>query len=211
GSGVSLARLAYRTADAGLEGLEWGIGIPGTVGGAVVCNAGAYGGSMVDVIRQVEVLDSGCDVHTVEASSLGLGYRQSIFKANALMRRCSIILSVDLTLRAATSRVLRTRQAEYLALRKMSQPREPSAGSVFKNPPGHAAGWLIEQVGLKGYRVGNAQISPLHANFIVNLGQARAADILSLITLAQEKVWQRFSIRLEKEIEIVNRGPGAPA
>lgn len=210
GSGVSLARLAYRTATAGWEGLEWAIGIPGTVGGAVVCNAGAYGGSMAEVVQRVEVLNSSCHVHYLEASALALGYHTSIFKTEGAGQRRSIILSVDLALRRAKAEDLKGRLAEYMAQRKKSQPRKPSAGSVFKNPPGYAAAWLIEQVGLKGHRRGDAQISPLHANFIVNLGQAKAADVVSLITLAQDRVWQKFSIHLEREIEIINQEAGIP-
>lgn len=208
GSGVSLANLARRTAFAGLEGLEWAVGIPGTVGGAVVCSAGAYGGSMADVLLQIEILNGASRIHSMEASALGLGYRQSIFKKEGATRERTVILTADLALRLGKAEILNSRLTEYTAQRKARQPKEPSAGSVFQNPPGYAAGWLIEQVGLKGCRSGDAQISPLHANFIVNLGQATAADVMSLIAAARDKVQQQFSVRLEREIELVSQDSG---
>ncbi|MBI2909095.1 MAG: UDP-N-acetylmuramate dehydrogenase [Chloroflexi bacterium] len=206
-SGVSLSSLARRTALAGLEGLEWAIGVPGTVGGAVVCSAGAYGGSMADVVRQVEVLSDASAVRSLEAASVGFGYRQSVFKKEGPTG--SVILTADLALRRGKAEVLKARLARYASHRRSHQPKEPSAGSIFKNPQGYAAGWLIEQVGLKGRRIGDAQISPVHANFIVNLGHATAADVMSLIVMARDKVREQFSIGLEREIEIVGPDTGS--
>jgi UDP-N-acetylmuramate dehydrogenase len=196
-SGVTLARLARETAREGLGGLEWAVGIPGTLGGAVVCNAGAYGGCIGDVLRSVEVITPEGDIHELNVDELGLGYRHSNFDWN------KTILSLRLALRYESMEALEARIVQYTAQRRRSQPSQPSAGSVFKNPPHCAAGWLIEQAGLKGYRLGDAQISPKHANFIVNLGRAKAAEVRALMQLAQEKVQERFNIQLEPEIELV--------
>lgn len=197
-AGGSLSSLARRTAKEGLGGLEWAVGIPGTVGGAIVNNAGAYSGSIAQQLQQVTLLDSQGVLRSMAVSELGLGYRTSRFQGES-----SVILSADFALQAESAALLSERVASYDRERRMSQPKEPSAGSVFKNPEGEYAGHLMEEAGLKGHRMGDAQISPLHANYIVNLGQARARDVASLIRLARERVRQKRGIILELEIELV--------
>ncbi len=200
-SGVTLARLARETAREGLGGLEWAVGIPGSLGGAAVYNAGAYGGCMGDVLRSVEVITPDGDTIQLCTEELGLGYRRSN------LRREQVILSLQLTLQRTPAAVLGPRITQYSDQRRRSQPSQPSAGSVFRNPPKCAAGWLIEQAGLKGYRLGDAQISPKHANFIVNLGRAKAADVRALMQLAQERVQERSRVQLEPEIILVGEWP----
>lgn len=200
-SGISLARLAHQTVRERLEGLEWAVGIPGTLGGAVIYNAGAYGGCLADVLKSVEVITPEGDVHELGIDELGLGYRRSN------LRREQMILSIQLALRRESTETLKSRIVQYTAQRRKSQPSQPSAGSVFKNPPKCAAGWLVEKVGLKGYRLGDAQISPKHANFIVNLGRAKADDVRALMHLAQDRVQERFQIQLKPEIELVGEWP----
>lgn len=197
-AGGSLSSLARRTAKEGLGGLEWAVGIPGTVGGAIVNNAGAYDGSIAQRLQQVTFLDSQGVLRRMTVSELELGYRTSRFKGES-----SVILSADFALQAEPADLLSERVASYERERRKSQPKEPSAGSVFKNPEGDYAGRLIEEAGLKGERIGDAQISPLHANYIVNLGQARARDVAALIRLVRERVWQKQRIPLELEIELV--------
>lgn len=197
-AGTSLSSLARRTAKEGLGGLEWAVGIPGTVGGAIVNNAGAYGGSIAQRLQQVTILYSQGVLRQIVASELGLGYRTSRFKGEN-----SVILSADLSFQAESKDLLSERMASYEIERRKSQPKEPCAGSVFKNPEGEYAGRLIEEAGLKGQKIGDAQISPLHANYIVNLGQARASDVASLIRLVRKRVWQKRGILLGLEIELV--------
>ncbi|MBI4302256.1 MAG: UDP-N-acetylmuramate dehydrogenase [Chloroflexi bacterium] len=196
-AGSRLTPLARRWAKAGWEGLEWAVGIPGTIGGAAVYNAGAHGGCLAQVLKAAHIFDSQGQINKVEASQLGLDYRHSLLRQQKVT-----ILSLEVNLHPGNAPELEERMANFVAKRRQSQPQKPSAGSVFKNPPGYAAGWLIEQVGLKGRRQGDAQISPRHANFIVNLGQAKASEVQSLIQLAQERVQREFSIALELEIEI---------
>lgn len=197
-AGGSLSSLARRTAKEGLGGLEWAAGIPGTVGGAIVNNAGAYGGSIAQRLQGVTLLDSQGFLRRMAVSELGMGYRTSRFKGES-----SAILSADFALQAESTDLLSERIASYERERRKSQPKEASAGSVFKNPEGDYAGRLIEEVGLKGERIGDAQISPLHANYIVNLSQARARDVAALIRLVRERVWQKHGTLLELEIELV--------
>lgn len=197
-AGSSLSSLARRTAKEGLGGLEWAVGIPGTVGGAIVNNAGAFGGSIAQQLQQVTFLDNRGSLRRMAVSELELGYRTSRFKGES-----SVILSADFALQEESRVLLSERVASYEIERRKSQPKEPSAGSVFKNPEGEYAGRLIEEAGLNGYRRGDAQISPLHANYIVNLGQARARDVSALIRLVRERVWQKHGTLLELEIELV--------
>lgn len=197
-AGASLSSLARRTAKEGLGGLEWAVGIPGSVGGAIANNAGAYGDSIAQPLQEVTLLDSQGDVRRMVVSELELGYRTSLFKGEG-----SVILSADLALHLESRDVLLKRVTSYDRERRKSQPKEPSAGSVFKNPEGEYAGRLIEEAGLKGERIGDAQISPLHANYIVNLGRARASDVAALIRLVRDRVWQKHEALLELEIELV--------
>jgi UDP-N-acetylmuramate dehydrogenase len=200
-SGISLAGLARRFAQAGLAGLEWACGIPGSLGGAVIYNAGAYGGCMADCLRSVRVANSSTKVEELAASELALSYRASAFTRGLLKGK--VILSLDLILHEGDAQALTARVAELDARRLAAQPRERNAGSVFKNTPEHPAWWLIEQVGLRGHCIGDAQISPRHTNFIVNCGRASAADVKALMDLAQAKVEERFGVRLEPEVTLV--------
>jgi len=205
GSGASFAALARRLAQAGLTGLEWACGIPGTLGGAVVYNAGAYGGCLADVLLGVRVANGGRP-NEVAASELALGYRGSAFTRGILAGK--LVLSVDMLLHQGNVAALTQRLAELDARRLAAQPRGRSAGSIFKNTPEHPAWWLIDQVGLRGHRIGDAEISARHTNFFVNRARARAADIVALMDLAQQKVQERFGIRLEAEVALVGEGFG---
>ena len=200
-AGVFLAQLARQSAENGSGGLEWAIGIPGTVGGAIVNNAGAYDGDMAGVIRGVSVLDHRGQIRDLAPGDLELGYRTSRFRETASKEE--IILSTDLQLVPEETAVLRKRMDDYMARRREAQPRGPSAGSVFKNPPGLKAGQLIDEAGLRGKRVGDAQISPKHANYIINTGRARAEDVLQLINEVQDRVQRLCGVELELEIELV--------
>ncbi len=195
--GVPLAGLARWAVRRGLGGLEWAVGIPGTVGGAVLGNAGAYGGCTADILEQVEVLERG-GRRWVERAGAGLGYRTSRWKAASVR---PVLLRAKLKLEPTPAEVLQDRAERYQAERRARQPREPSAGSVFRNPEGLAAGRLIEEAGLKGFRIGGAMVSPLHANYIVNLGGASAQEVWTLVEHIQEVVWRASGIHLEPEIE----------
>jgi UDP-N-acetylmuramate dehydrogenase len=202
GSGVQLADAASYCAGRGWSGLEWAVGIPGTVAGAIVGNAGAFGGYIGNVVRSVTVLDQAGQVTQFSAGDCGFVYRGSRFKGQ--WPQHLVLLGAALTLTRQDVAAIQRTIAEYVTRREAAQPWEPSAGSVFKRTAAHPAGWLIEQVGLKGQRVGDAQISPKHANFIVNLGQATAGDVLALITMAQRAVRERFGVDLELELEQVS-------
>ncbi len=205
-AGASLAGLARAMIRRGLDGLTWAVSIPGTVGGAVVGNAGAHGGCIADVLEAVTLLRADGTTVRVAADDLGLGYRTSRLK-EARERGESFPLVLDATFRLTPDdpEALRRRADEFLAHRRRTQPVEASAGSIFRNPEGDYAGRLIEAAGLKGTRVGGAMISPRHGNFIVNVDNARAADVLALIRLARERVREMFGIDLELEIVILGR------
>lgn len=195
---VPLAGLARWAVRAGLEGLEWAVGIPGTVGGAVLGNAGAYGGCTADILERVEVLEKGGGHRWVERAEAGMGYRTSVWKASSAR---PVLLTAELRLRPALAGALQRRAEAYQADRRARQPKGPSAGSVFRNPEGLSAGRLIEEVGLKGFRIGEAMVSPQHANYIVNVGAASAQDVWALVEHVREVVWKAFGIYLEPEIE----------
>lgn len=196
-SGALLARLARETIQAGLAGLEWAVSVPGTVGGAVVGNAGAHGGCVADCLSSVELLHPSGWRGVWPAAELELGYRSSRLKTGRL---AGVVLSAEFRLIPAPVETLRRRASGYLAYRRRTQPIVASAGSIFRNPPGDYAGRLIEAAGLKGTREGGAQFSTVHANFIVNLGGATARDVLCLIERAQRAVKERFGVTLEPEI-----------
>ena len=198
-SGASLPLVANRFARLGWSGLEWAIGVPGTVGGAVVGNAGAHGGSIADRLLAATILDENGTVHELPKGELGFGYRQSRFKHS----RREIILTADFALSRSSAQECIVRMNEYTAHRRRTQPTDASIGSMFKNPAGDFAGRLIEQAGLKGTRSGNVEVSPVHANFFVNHGGATAKDVLRLIETVRTRVRERFGIELELEIEIV--------
>jgi UDP-N-acetylmuramate dehydrogenase len=199
-SGVNLSTLARRCIGEGLAGLEWAIGVPGTVGGAVVGNAGAHGGDMAGCVESARVLQSDDVERAWSNAELAFAYRTSAIKRNAAK---SVILDVALMLKPEPTEAIQARADEYNAYRKSTQPPGASIGSMFKNPPEDYAGRLIDQVGLKGKVVGKAQISPVHANFFVNLGDARGADVYALIDKARRAVLAQFGVRLELEVQLV--------
>jgi len=195
--GAPLAGLARATIQAGLSGLEWAVSIPGTVGGAIVGNAGAHGGCMADHLISVDLLLPPATRVTWPASELALAYRHSRLKDGSLR---AVVLGAELQLTVDASGTARQRADEYLAYRRRTQPVEASAGSIFRNPSGDYAGRLIEAAGLKGAREGQAQVSSLHANFIVNLGGATAAEVRRLIERVRRRVAEQAGVRLELEI-----------
>jgi len=198
-SGVVFSNLAHRAAAQGFSGLEWAATIPGTVGGAVYGNAGAYGGDTARDLLRAEVLtEAGRGWWPVE--KLVYGYRTSIFKRGEAQ---GIILAAEFRLKNAEAETIKTTIAQLTERRKATQPPGASMGSMFKNPPGDFAGRLIEAAGLKGTRIGNAEISTLHGNFFVNYGETRAADVKALIELVQKTVFEKFAINLELEVELV--------
>ncbi len=200
-SGVSFAALARRLSAAGYGGLEWACGIPGSLGGAVVSNAGAYGHSLRDVLQTARLSDDRGQVTELTPGQLHLSYRQSAFTRGAV--RDSVVLSVDLRVQKGDAKALKERVKELDAQRQAAQPPGRNCGSVFKNPPDHPAWWYVDQAGLRGHRIGNAQFSELHSNFILNLGGASAKDITSLISLARDRVRERFGVELETEVMLV--------
>jgi UDP-N-acetylmuramate dehydrogenase len=198
GAGLRLNTLLRFCLKQGLGGIEFITGIPGSVGGAIRMNAGTKDGVMADVCRAISICLFDGSLESLPASQLRFSYRKLELPPGA------VLFGAELSLIPASRKQMRSRIRSLLKARKETQPyRLPSAGSVFKNPAGDYAGRIIEAVGLKGLRVGDAQISTKHANFIVNRGQARAGDILALIHLAQEKVSQRFGIQLELEIMLI--------
>ena len=220
GAGALLGNLVKTSADKGLSGLEWAAGIPGTLGGAIRGNAGAFEKSITDVIQEVEVLDvKDLKIKKLKNKDCNFGYRESVFKYNSNL----IILSAILRLKKRRQQDIQKKIQEYLDYRKTNHPLNfPSAGSVFKNPKIKIvdlkllkefpeiknfnkkkiipAGFLIEKSGLKGKKIGNVQISEKHCNFIINLGKGKAEDVKKLINLAKAKVKDKFKINLEEEI-----------
>ncbi|MDO8663771.1 MAG: UDP-N-acetylmuramate dehydrogenase [Candidatus Wildermuthbacteria bacterium] len=197
-AGLLLNKLVNISVENGLAGAEWSAGIPGTVGGAVRGNAGAFGTSMKDIVESVEALDiKSAEFKNFDSKRCGFGYRQSIFKKNKNL----IIFSAILKLKKEDKEKVRKKVKEYLDYRRERHPKEPSAGSVFKNPPGFFARDLILKCGLGGKKIGGAKISEQHSNFILNFNKARAKDVKDLIILAKQKVKNKFNIKLEEEIE----------
>ncbi len=198
-SGVVFSNLANRCASKGLSGLEWAATVPGTIGGAVYGNAGAFGGDMSGNLIWAELLtESGREKWPVE--KMEYGYRTSVLKRNEMK---AIVLSAELALKNATKEEVSVKIGQFSERRKTTQPPGASMGSMFKNPKDEFAGRLIEAAGLKGTRIGNAEISPAHGNFFVNHGRTRASDIRALIELAQKTVKEKFDITLELEIELI--------
>ena len=205
-SGVILPTLARECIERGLAGLEWAIGVPGTVGGAVAGNAGAHGSDIAHNLVSATVLDADGCVREWSNQELQFGYRTSALKSKHRDPKSEIknpvVLAAEFELEPGDHQALETRANEYVEKRKHSQPPGASLGSMFKNPPGDYAGRLIEAAGLKGARAGNAEISQVHANFFVNAGGASAQDVYSLICMARDKVKTQFGIELELEIEL---------
>ncbi|NOY98571.1 MAG: UDP-N-acetylmuramate dehydrogenase [Chloroflexi bacterium] len=198
-SGAVFSNLAHRAAARGLGGLEWAAAIPGTVGGAVYGNAGAFGGDMAGSLVHADLLtERGRERWPVE--KMGYAYRSSVLKRDALQ---TVILSAEMRLENGDPAQIRETIRQFTEKRKASQPPGASMGSMFKNPEGDYAGRLIEAAGLKGKRIGSAEISTVHANFFVNHGETKAADVKALIELAQRTVEEKFGVRLELEIEII--------
>ncbi len=199
-AGEPWSSLAWKAARQGLKGFEWTIGIPGTVGGAVVMNAGAHGGETADILVEVEVISRDGTVAVLTPEDLDFQYRTSTLQGG------------DRTVISATFQLspgydpatIKTATADDLRSRRKTQPYHlPNCGSVFRNPLPHSAGKLIQAAGLKGHQIGDAQVSTLHANFIVNLGQAKASDVLSLIHNTQAVIKERDGIALETEVKII--------
>lgn len=189
--------IAKRALEAGLTGFEFAAGIPGTMGGAVVMNAGAYGGEMKDVIVQVTVLDESGSLLMIPADELELGYRTSI-----IAKRGYVVVEAVLELRQGERGQISARMEELKEQRTSKQPLEyPSAGSTFKRPEGHFAGKLIMDAGLRGFRMGGAQVSEKHCGFVINAGGATAADVVRLMEEVQRVVMEKFGVLLEPEVK----------
>lgn len=199
GAGAILAAVAAKAADASLSGLEFASGIPGSVGGAVVMNAGAYGGEIKDVLIDATVLTAEGELKTVTRDELDLSYRHSI-----VLEKGYIVLSARFRLTPKPKDEIKSYMAELRTKRVEKQPLEyPSAGSTFKRPEGYFAGKLIMDAGLRGYSVGDAQVSEKHCGFVVNKGEATAADVLTLIKDVQETVLKQFGVKLEPEVKMI--------
>ncbi|GAC1400163.1 MAG: UDP-N-acetylmuramate dehydrogenase [Chloroflexota bacterium] len=206
GAGVFFAKAAQYSAKHGYTGMEWGISIPGTVGGGVVNNSGAHWSDVGRALESADVMDASGKSERLDSGGLAYRYRHSFLKTAVSTQtqlaviRCRFKISADSPERALG------RVEEMRAHRLRTQPvREASAGSTFTNPPGEHAGALIDRCGLKGYRLGDAQISPLHANFILNVGRATASEVIQLIGLAQTMVVSQFGFRLNPEVQFVGR------
>ena len=196
GAGASLNKIAIAARDAGLAGFEFAAGIPGSLGGAVIMNAGAYGGEMKDVVRSVDILYPGTGIRRLSAQELEFGYRTSRVK-----HEHAIVLGAELELTPGDIDGISSRIAELARQRREKQPLEfASAGSTFKRPEGYFAGKLIQDAGLKGYRVGEAQVSEKHAGFVINRGGASAAQIRQLIEDVQRIVLENSGVKLEREV-----------
>ena len=199
GAGLKLSALCAAALENGLTGLEFAYGIPGTVGGAVYMNAGAYGGEMKDVLDKVTYLTQDGQIVTEEAAKLDLAYRHSIFEENG-----GCILSAQFHLKRGDPEAIRARMNELMAKRVEKQPLDkPSAGSTFKRPAGAFAAALIDQCGLRGYRHGGAAVSEKHCGFVVNMGGATCADVLALCDEVRAIVKEKTGYELEKEIRVV--------
>ncbi|GCE48447.1 UDP-N-acetylmuramate dehydrogenase [Thermosporothrix hazakensis] len=234
GAGVSWPSLLNDLAAKGWGGLEFGPGIPGTLGGAVISNAGAHKGELGQVLEWVDVLDARlCEETPIEPevvryphADLALSYRHSRFRAHRrvqfdedgypvaaprrLIEPAEVIMEVGVRLHRDDPQTLKAKISEYKHHRKVTQPPQKSAGSVFKNPPGDFSARLIEMAGIKGLQIGKAQISERHANFIVNLGGAQAADVAALIREAHNRVLEQFGVNLELEVELRGEWKVAP-
>jgi UDP-N-acetylmuramate dehydrogenase len=196
-AGALLSRIGNETLAAGLTGFEFAAGIPGTVGGAVVMNAGAYGGEMKDILASATVLTQEGEVLTLYNGELELGYRTSI-----IAKKGYIVLEAEYQLAYGDKEVVRARMDELKVQRVTKQPLEyPSAGSTFKRPEGYFAGKLIQDAGLRGFSVGGAQVSEKHCGFVINTGDATAADVMELIRQVAAKVHQEFGVTLEPEVK----------
>ncbi len=199
GSGVSLAMAAKKAASLGLSGLEFAVGIPGSIGGATYMNAGAYDGEMSKVIVSVRVMNADGQVKELTAAEMDFSYRHTAIQGSGW-----IVTAVTVALQPGDTSLIAAKMTDFSQRRISKQPLDlPSAGSMFKRPSGYFVGTLIEQSGLKGYTVGGAQISHKHAGFVVNIGGATAADVLQLIADVQDKVYAAHHVRLEPEVLVL--------
>lgn len=197
GAGAPLGTIARQALERSLTGMEFAAGIPGTLGGAVVMNAGAYGSELKDILHRVAVLTADGEIKQMAAADLALGYRTSCIPAQNY-----IVLEAQMELTAGEECRIRGRMEELAGRRRTRQPLDyPSAGSTFKRPEGYFAGQLIEDAGLKGYQIGGAQVSVKHSGFVVNKGDATAADVIKLCRYVQAEVKQQFGVQLELEIK----------
>lgn len=198
-AGVLLVRAANMARGEGLTGLEFASGIPGTIGGAMVMNAGAYGGEMKDVVRRVTVLVPGGEIRSYKGEEMQFGYRRSRVSAEG-----SIVLEAELELQKGDPEQIQARMEELKEKRLSKQPLEyASAGSAFKRPEGYFAGKLIEDAGLRGFRIGDAQVSEKHCGFVINRGEATASQIRELIREVQRRVYENSGVRLEPEVKFL--------
>lgn len=198
GAGALLWQVAAKAAEAELGGIEFAAGIPGSVGGAVTMNAGAYGGEMKDILRNVTVLTEELDIRTLSADEMDLSYRHSCVPENHF-----IVLEAEIELERKPKEEIRKEMEELRQKRVEKQPLEyPSAGSTFKRPEGYFAGKLIMDAGLRGYRVGDAQVSEKHCGFVINRGNATAAEVRRLMQDVQERVEEKFGVLLEPEVKM---------
>lgn len=200
-AGVSLSGLAKKAAQAGLCGLEFAAGIPGTLGGAIVMNAGAYGGEMAQVVKRVSLLSEKGEIFSLSKEKMLFGYRKSI-----VTEKGYTVLEAELSLTQGETALIEADMASLNKKRKEKQPLEyPSAGSTFKRPEGYFAGKLIMEAGLSGFRIGDAQVSEKHCGFVINRGNATAKEVKALITKVQQIVYQKTGVTLEPEIRFLGR------
>ncbi|MBI1910977.1 MAG: UDP-N-acetylmuramate dehydrogenase [Deltaproteobacteria bacterium] len=198
GAGIKLSETVAQCRERGLSGLEFAVGIPGTIGGAVAMNAGAYGSEMKDVVDGIEIINKKGQKKFIPASELGFSYRKAEIPKGAVVAR------VHMKFEKTTPDAVRDKIKEFTEKRRTSSKvTYPNAGSMFKNPEGLFAGKLIEDAGLKGERSGEAQVSEIHANYIVNLGKAKAKDVLALMALIRDRIFSQKGIVLEPEIKVV--------
>ncbi len=199
GAGAMLKDVSLFAGEHSLSGLEFAIGIPGSIGGAVYMNAGAYDGEIENVVSGVIAVDKAGNIHHYDREQLQFAYRHSIFQENG-----EVICEVELQLTSADKENILARMADLTQRRESKQPLDmPSAGSTFKRPPGYFAGTLIDQTGLKGFSVGGAQISLKHAGFVINTGNATAKDVLTLISEVQKRVYAKHGVHLYPEVKLV--------
>lgn len=198
-AGVMLCKLGVATKEASLTGFEFAAGIPGTLGGAVMMNAGAYGGEMKDIVESVQLMDCDGNLIEKEGSEMDFSYRHSIVEEEKY-----IVIGATLKLEKGDMKIIQERMEELALARKTKQPLEfPSAGSTFKRPEGYFAGKLIMDAGLRGYQVGGAQVSEKHCGFVINKGGATATDVLTLVEDVKKKVYDEFQVELEPEVKMV--------
>lgn len=199
GAGVRLSQVAHAAYQASLTGMEFAAGIPGTLGGAVVMNAGAYGGEMKDVLVSVTAIDEQGELVELTKEELELSYRHSVIPERRL-----VVTEAVLQLAQGDSQAIKSQMDDLAARRKEKQPLEyPSAGSTFKRPEGYFAGKLIEDAGLRGFQMGGAQVSEKHCGFVINRENATTEEILALIHYVQKCVYEKFGVRLEMEVKVV--------